>query len=95
MSRINKLFETKKNNVLNVYCTAGFPNLESTLIIMESLQKNGADIIELGMPYSDPLADGPVIQSSGSEALENGMTVNVLFEQLKNFRSVPLICRLY
>jgi tryptophan synthase alpha chain len=87
MSRINKLFETKKQKILNVYCTAGFPNLESTLIIMESLQKNGADIIELGMPYSDPLADGPVIQASGSKALENGMTVNVLFEQLKNFRS--------
>jgi tryptophan synthase alpha chain len=87
MSRINKLFETKKREVLNVYCTAGFPNLESTLTIMQSLQKNGADIIELGMPYSDPLADGPVIQSSGSKALENGMTVNKLFDQLKNFRS--------
>ena len=66
MSRIKELFEKKKKNVLNVYFTAGFPMLDSTLTVMKSLQEAGADMIELGMPYSDPLADGPVIQSSGS-----------------------------
>jgi len=89
MNRIEDLFKKKKNNVLNIYCTAGFPELESTLPVMKSLQQNGADIIELGMPYSDPLADGPVIQSSGNKALSNGMTIAKLFEQLKDFRKSP------
>jgi tryptophan synthase alpha chain len=87
MSRIKELFEKKKNNVLNVYFTAGFPALNNTLAIMKSLQDAGADMIELGMPYSDPLADGPVIQSSSAVALANGMTIRKLFEQLKNFRN--------
>jgi tryptophan synthase alpha chain len=94
MSRIKALFEQKKNPVLNVYCTAGYPKLNSTLEVMKSLQENGANIIELGMPYSDPLADGPVIQQSGSIALANGMTIAKLFEQLKDFRkeiSIPVI----
>jgi tryptophan synthase alpha chain len=94
MSRIQELFQRKKNNVLNVYCTAGYPKLDSTLEVMQSLQQNGADLIELGMPYSDPLADGPVIQASGNIALENGMSIKKLFEQLKDFRkhiSVPAI----
>ena len=82
MSRLTELFEQKKERVLNVYCTAGFPHFNSTLEVMESLQKNGADIIELGMPYSDPLADGEVIQNSSLVALENGMTIDALFEQL-------------
>jgi tryptophan synthase alpha chain len=86
MSRIDEMFVRKKQNILNVYCTAGFPALKSTLTVMQSLQDAGADMIELGMPYSDPLADGPVIQSSGSIALANGMTIRILFEQLKNFR---------
>jgi tryptophan synthase alpha chain len=86
MSRIGKMFDKKKRNVLSVYCTAGFPDLSSTLVIMKSLQNAGADMIELGMPYSDPLADGPVIQASSSIALANGMTIKKLFEQLKNFR---------
>ena len=86
MSRIQELFKKKKERVLNIYCTAGFPALDSTLTVMESLQESGADIIELGMPYSDPLADGPVIQESGGVALHNGMTIKVLFEQLKQFR---------
>ena len=60
----------KNKNILNVYCTAGFPEADSTLKVMEALQHSGADMIELGMPYSDPLADGPVIQESGSKALE-------------------------
>jgi tryptophan synthase alpha chain len=71
MSRLTELFEQKNMRVLNVYCTAGYPHLNSTLEVMESLQKNGADIIELGMPYSDPLADGEVIQSSSLVALNN------------------------
>jgi tryptophan synthase alpha chain len=87
MSRIKELFDKKNSNVLNVYCTAGYPKLDSTLTVMKALQNNGADIIELGMPYSDPLADGPVIQASGTVALHNGMTITMLFEQLKNFRS--------
>ena len=77
-----------------MYCTAGYPQLNSTVEVMKALQQNGADIIELGMPYSDPLADGPVIQHSGSIALANGMTIHKLFEQLKDFRneiSVPVI----
>src|SRR4051812_33823591 len=86
MNRIKDLFQRKQERVLNVYCTAGYPHLNSTLEVMKALQNNGADIIELGMPYSDPLADGPVIQHSGSVALGNGMTIEKLFGQLKNFR---------
>ena len=85
-SRIKELFQQKKQNILNIYCTAGYPQLNSTREIMKSLQDNGADLIELGIPYSDPLADGPVIQASGSKAIQNGMTVSRLFEQLKDFR---------
>lgn len=94
MTRLEKIFETKKRNILNVYCTAGYPKLNSTLDVMKALQDNGADIIELGMPFSDPLADGPVIQQSSSTALANGMTIKTLFEQLKDFRkeiSVPVV----
>lgn len=87
MSRIKTLFEAKSKNVLNVYCTAGYPQLNSTLDVMKALQANGADLIELGMPYSDPLADGPVIQHSSSIAIANGMTIEKLFEQLKDFRN--------
>jgi len=94
MSRINELFKKKKEKVLNVYCTAGYPQLNSTREIMRALQDNGADLIELGVPYSDPLADGPVIQASGSKAIQNGMTVSRLFDQLKDFRTeihIPVI----
>jgi tryptophan synthase alpha chain len=87
MSRIKELFERKKQKVLNVYFTAGFPALINTLPIMQALQNAGADMIELGMPYSDPLADGPVIQASSTRALANGMTIRILFEQLKGFRN--------
>lgn len=86
MSRLKNLFEKKNTRVLNLYCTAGYPNLDSTVPIMQALTENGADIIELGMPYSDPLADGPVIQHSSMIALKNGMNINVLFRQLKEFR---------
>ncbi|SDZ88342.1 tryptophan synthase, alpha chain [Arachidicoccus rhizosphaerae] len=97
MSRIEQLFDKSKQaskKVLNVYCTAGYPELNSTLDVMEALESNGADLIELGMPYSDPLADGEVIQQSGAVALDNGMTISVLFDQLKDFRqkiSVPVV----
>jgi tryptophan synthase alpha chain len=77
-----------------VYCTAGFPHADSTLPVMKALQDAGADIIELGMPYSDPLADGPVIQHSSGIALQNGMTIAKLFADLKEFRrdiSIPVI----
>jgi tryptophan synthase alpha chain len=94
MSRLNNLFQQKNKRILNVYCTAGYPTLQSTINVMSSLQENGADLIELGMPYSDPLADGPVIQASSSKALQNGMTISTLFNQLKDFRkdiTVPVI----
>jgi tryptophan synthase alpha chain len=94
MSRISGLFKKKNKKVLNVYCTAGFPRLDSTLEVLAALQDNGADLIELGMPYSDPLADGPVIQASSTKALENGMTISTLFGQLKAMRpsvSVPVL----
>jgi tryptophan synthase alpha chain len=94
MGRLNELFAKKNRDVLNVYITAGFPNLDSTIDIMEALQSSGADLIELGMPYSDPLADGPVIQESSLQALANGMTIEKLFEQLGGFRNkidVPVV----
>jgi len=94
MSRIIELFKKKHSNVLNVYCTAGYPQLNSTLEVMNALQENEADLIELGIPYSDPLADGPIIQASSTKALANGMTIKKLFEQLKDFRqtiSIPVI----
>jgi tryptophan synthase alpha chain len=94
MTRIKNLFASKRSRVLNVYCTAGYPALESTIPVMQSLQASGADLIELGMPYSDPLADGPVIQESSAIALANGMTIATLFSQLKHFRQdihVPVI----
>ncbi len=89
MNRLKKIFEQKKVNVLNVYFTAGYPAVNDTLTIMESLAKNGADIIEIGMPYSDPLADGPVIQESSSKALLNGMNMKLLFQQLTDCRKNP------
>lgn len=94
MNRIGELFRQKQQNILNVYCTAGYPQLNSTLEVMKALQDNGVDIIELGMPYSDPLADGPVIQQSSGVALANGMAIEKLFSQLHDFRKeiyVPVI----
>ncbi|HJV19412.1 MAG TPA: tryptophan synthase subunit alpha [Sediminibacterium sp.] len=93
MSRISNLFKQKNQRVLNVYFTAGYPGLNDTLTIMRSLASAGADLIEIGMPYSDPLADGPVIQDSSSRALANGMTMQILFDQLKGFREDPLFAR--
>ncbi len=89
MSLIKNLFQHKQHHILNVYCTAGYPGLNSTIEVMQALQNNGADIIELGMPYSDPLADGPTIQASNAVALHNGMTIGKMFEQLQDFRNTP------
>ena len=80
--------------MLSIYVTAGFPKLEDTLAVMEAIQAAGADIIELGIPYSDPIADGPTIQESNTQALENGMSIKMLFNQLVGFRAkihVPVI----
>ena len=93
MNRINqKLQEGKK--ILSIYFSAGYPNLNDTVQIIEDLEKNGVDMIEIGLPFSDPLADGPTIQASSTQALHNGMTTQMLFDQLKDIRktvSIPLI----
>ncbi|SEQ82273.1 tryptophan synthase, alpha chain [Hyunsoonleella jejuensis] len=93
MNRINKkLGENKK--LLSIYFTAGYPNLNDTVSIIQDLEKNGVDMIEIGLPFSDPLADGPTIQDSSTAALKNGMTTEVLFKQLKDIRKtvdIPLI----
>ncbi len=94
MNRLNELFQKKKEPILSIYFTAGYPSLGSTLDIAEALEKGGADFIEIGFPYSDPLADGPVIQNSSQIALKNGMTLPILFEQLKDLRkrvSIPVL----
>lgn len=93
-NRIDELFKSKKEQVLAVYFTAGYPEHDDTMPVMEYLQDAGADIIEIGMPYSDPLADGPTIQESSSRALNNGMNLKVLFSQIADMRSrieVPVI----
>ena len=93
MNRINqKLQEDKK--LLSIYFTAGYPNIDDTVTVIQALEKSGVDMIEIGLPFSDPLADGPTIQASSTKALHNGMTSELLFEQLKDIRksvSIPLI----
>jgi tryptophan synthase alpha chain len=93
MNRINqKLLETKK--ILSIYFSAGYPNLNDTEQIIQDLEKKGVDMIEIGLPFSDPLADGPTIQESSTQALLNGMTTQVLFDQIKDIRktvSIPLV----
>jgi tryptophan synthase alpha chain len=94
MNRIDKMFKEKKANVLSVYFTAGYPQLDSTMTIIKALEDAGADMIEIGMPFSDPMADGPVIQRSNEQALRNGMSIKLLFSQLKNIRpevKIPII----
>ncbi|HBQ81967.1 MAG: tryptophan synthase subunit alpha [Bacteroidetes bacterium GWA2_40_15] len=88
MNRINKLFENRKKKILSVYFTAGYPELNNTLEIIRELDKSGVDMIEIGMPFSDPVADGPVIQRSSEKALKNGMSLNLLFEQLPALREI-------
>lgn len=94
MNRINTLFQNKKENILSVYFTAGYPNLDDTTTVIQELEQNGIDLIEVGIPFSDPMADGVVIQQSGHVALQNGMSIKKLFAQLENIREqvqIPLI----
>jgi len=91
MNRIQHLFSTKKNQILSVYFTAGFPKLTDTVEIIRNLTEQGVDMIEIGIPFSDPMADGPVIQQSSQTALQNGMSLKLLFTQLTAIRSVSSI----
>lgn len=94
MNRLDQLFAEKQSNLLNIYFTAGYPALEDTTTIIAALAKAGVDLIEIGMPYSDPMADGPTIQESGMQALKNGMTLETLFGQVADVRAqtdVPLV----
>ncbi len=86
MNRIDQAFEEKQQDLLSVYFTAGFPALNDTMRVMQSLQDAGADLIEVGVPFSDPIADGPTIQDSSQQALDNGMTLELLLSQLKDMR---------
>jgi tryptophan synthase alpha chain len=93
-NRIEKLFEEKKGNILSIYFTAGYPALTDTVNIVKYLEEAGADLVEIGIPFSDPVADGPTIQASNQQALENGMTMKLLFEQLSEIRNevkLPII----
>jgi len=94
MNRIDQLFKEKSENILSIYFTAGYPQLDDTVPIIKALEEAGADIIEIGVPYSDPVADGPTIQESNMVALSNGMSLKKLFEQLKGIRTqvqLPII----
>jgi len=94
MNRITQLFKEKKNNILSIYYTAGFPGIGDTVAIAEALEAAGADMLEIGFPYSDPVADGPVIQASSKQSLDSGMDLNLLFSQLKELRkkvSIPVL----
>jgi len=94
MNRIDQLFSEKKRGILSVYFTAGYPRLNDTLPLLETLQQEGVDLVEIGIPFSDPLADGPVIQESSRIALRNGMSLQLLFGQLREARksiSIPLV----
>jgi tryptophan synthase alpha chain len=94
MNRITHLFKEKKSGILSVYFTAGYPALNDTLRVLTALQAQGIDLVEIGIPFSDPMADGPVIQRANTTALRNGMSLRLLFEQLKDFRQtiqIPVI----
>jgi tryptophan synthase alpha chain len=94
MNRINNLFATKKQGILSIYFCAGHPSLESAAKIIRILEQKGVDMIEVGIPFSDPMADGPVIQDAATKALRNGMTLKLLFEQLSDIRkdvNMPLV----
>ena len=94
MNRINQLFSEQKKNILSIYFCAGYPTLEGTVETIKALEKNGVRMIEIGIPFSDPMADGPVIQEAATQALRNGMKLTLLFEQLKDIRrevNIPLI----
>ncbi len=94
MNRIEQLFSEKKENILNVYFTAGYPKLDDTPKVARALSSLGVDLIELGMPYSDPMADGPTIQQSSQVALKNGMNLRLLFKQVQEIRAntqIPMV----
>ena len=94
MQRIKEAFEKKKDGLLSIFITAGYPNLNDTVEILKELEANGVDMVELGIPFSDPMADGPVIQEASGVAIDNGMTLKLLFEQLKDLRqhvSIPIL----
>jgi tryptophan synthase alpha chain len=94
MNRLQNLFNTKKQNLLSIYFTAGYPDLSNTVELIQILEQAGVDFIELGFPYSDPVADGPIIQNSSQKALEHGMNLHLLFEQLKDLRkhvTIPIL----
>lgn len=94
MNQIETLFQQKPNNILSIYFTAGYPEKNSTVSILQELEQAGVDLVEVGIPFSDPVADGPVIQQSSQQAIENGMTLKLLLQQLKEARktvSIPLI----
>ena len=86
MNRINQLFDTQKSKILSIYFCAGHPTLDSTRSVIKALEKNGIDMIEIGIPFSDPMADGPVIQEAATCALRNGMSLKRLFDQLEGIR---------
>lgn len=93
-NRLTKLFDSKQRDILNIYFTAGHPELNATAEIIRHLELSGADLVEVGIPYSDPLADGTTIQASSKVALDNGMTLSILFDQIKQARkasSIPII----
>ena len=94
MNRINQLFANKRENILSIYFCAGHPTLEGTANTIRTLEQKGVDMIEVGIPFSDPMADGPVIQDAATKALRNGMTLKKLFSQLENIRpdvQMPLV----
>lgn len=94
MNRINHLFQNKKKDVFSLYFCAGYPTLDSTVEIIETLEKKGVDILEVGIPFSDPIADGPVIQNATHQSLKNGMNLHLLFDQLRDIRKhvkMPLV----
>ena len=88
MNRINKLFQKKNKKILSIYFTAGYPRINDTFDIIKALDKNGVDMIEVGMPFSDPIADGPIIQNSNNIAVGNGMNIRLLFDQLTGIRKI-------
>ena len=94
MNRINKLFQSKSENILSIYFCAGHPTLDGTAETIKTLESKGVDMIEVGIPFSDPMADGPVIQDAATKALRNGMSLRILFKQLEGIRNnvnIPLI----
>lgn len=94
MNRINELFSNKQKDILSIYFCAGYPTIDSTVNTIKALENKGIHMIEIGIPFSDPMADGPVIQNAATQALKNGMTLRLLFDQLKDIRNevhIPLV----